>query len=167
MRNVPTYVEIKITLENIESISKVIKNINNKLNPYIINLLTLPSEMHKKCLENVISFIELKLSDFQYPYPIYFISKEPLEDNHYLKKLCFSNPLDIPNFYFRKEKRTTRIHANMSRLNISAEKNLELFKRQDSQFLLKKYSEKNKKLYPLIKENSELKKFLDELGDYE
>lgn len=155
MRNIPYYQEIIVTDENLSVIKKVLKEVDNRFNPYLINLLELSGSA--PIMSSIQKYLELKITDFNFPYPIYFLSKSVLKGSS-IK--TFQRRIDVPKFYFDKEKRPTRIHAQSSRLNISAEKNLEYDDRNASYNKVQQYAKNNKKVHHLNIENQYLKNLL-------
>lgn len=161
MRNVPYYQEIIVTDENLPTVKKLLKEVDNRFDPYLIDLLNIDESL--SIMKSIQNFLELKITDFNFPYPIYFLSRY-IPKGSLIK--TFQRRIDIPNFYFNKEKRTTRIHTNVSRLNISAEKTLEYDDRLESYKRIQDYAKNNKKVHLLNNENQYLKNLLTSIENY-
>ncbi len=155
MRNIPYIQEIIVTEDNLPSIKKVLQEVDNRYNPYLINVLELDGPL--PVMSSIQKYLELKISDFNFPYPIYFLSKQVLKGSPIT---TFQRQIDIPKFYFRKEKRPTRIHTQISRLNISAEKKLEYDNREESYKKVQKYARDNKEIHLLNLKNQYYQKLL-------
>ncbi|MCB9091664.1 MAG: hypothetical protein H6621_08480 [Halobacteriovoraceae bacterium] len=143
MRNIPRYIEILILEDNKNHIKSLLKEVDNKINPYIINLMEV-NDVDSNYLREIERFLGMKISDFRFPYPIYVLSKLNLYDG---KITNFNDRDDIPQFYFAREMRPTRIHANISRLNIAAEKAFDYDNRDETNEKIKQYAEMNKKIH--------------------
>jgi hypothetical protein len=163
MRNVPCYQIIRVKNSTIGNLYQELKEINNKLNPHVIDLTSLELVEQKKILNKIYDHLKLKINDFFFPYPIYFLTE--VRDSDINPKNIFQVQSELPKFYFRKERRTTRIHANISRLNGSAEKNLDLYERNKIENLITSYSIKNKKIHQLSIENSALQLLKKKMED--
>ncbi len=158
MRNIPFYQEIVVTEENLSSIKKVLQEVDNRYNPYLINVLGLEGPL--PVMSSIQKYLELKVEDFSLPYPIYFLSKQVLKGS---KIHTFQRKRDVLQFFFDKEKRPTRIHTQISRLNISAEKTLEYDNRKESYQKIREYAKNNRKVHLLTLKNQYYKKLFSNM----
>lgn len=161
MRNVPYYHTVYITEENLNNFKQVIKSVDNRYNPYIIDFSKLEA-VNFKILYKIEETLSLKIRDFNLPYPIFFLGN--YHDYKGRIKL-FKTPQDIPEFYFQKEKRLTRVHTNASRMNVAIEKNIQHDDRSESYRLLKYYAEQNKVIHQLNYKKNYLEKLLEDIKD--
>jgi hypothetical protein len=121
----------------------LLKNVDNRSNPYLINLLNF-DEIEHSFIEKIENFILKKCKSLMLPYPIYALTNLK-EYRGKIQTLYFRK--DIPDFYLDQNKTILRSHAKIAKLNSISERKFEFNDYDEFKKNMKQYKETTRKFH--------------------